>query len=192
MKNHQRAGRVILCLAIIITIAALAVAGCTESANEHQGQMTAPGEKQSENSAVKSIAVIRTTSTPTQPALDPALPGAVITFNPVGEKNVGDSVLITGTTSLPAATDLFWQVRQDTGTPPTSIDMSSRIGIMANNQVTKGDGTSNHVALTVEPKDTKDLVAGKYVALVVSLKGDPMTVDPTTGTLAGYTYLTLK
>jgi hypothetical protein len=161
--------------------------------------MTTPGEKQTVNPAATAHVTTRITTAPASPktvqptpAPDPVLPGAVITFDRVGEKKAGDSLLITGTTSLPAGTNLFWEIRQDTGTPPVGIDMSSRMGIMANNQVTKGTGTSNRIALAVDAKDTKNLVTGKYVALVVSLKGDPMTVDPTTGTLAGYTYLTLK
>lgn len=126
---------------------------------------------------------------PAQPSSDPVLPNAVITFDPIGDRKTGNTFNITGTTSLPAGTNLFWEVRLDTGTPPTGIDMNSRMGIMANNQVTKGSGTSNRVSLAVE---TKDLVPGKYVALAISLKGDPVTVDPTTGTLAGYTYLNLE
>jgi len=161
--------------------------------------MTTQGEKQTVNPVATTHVTTRIATASaslktmqTTPAPDPVLPGAVITFDRVGEKKAGDSLLITGTTSLPAGTNLFWQIRQDTGTPPTDIDMSSRMGIMANNQVTKGAGSSNQLALAVDAKDTKNLVTGKYVALVVSLKGDPMTVDPTTGTLAGYTYLTLK
>jgi hypothetical protein len=197
MKTQQKSGHWLICLVLLITIVILAVAGCTESATGQQGQMTTTGEKQSENAAAKTTVTIRTTSAMVQPpaahpAPDPVLPGAVITFDRVGEKKTGDSLLITGTTSLPAGTNLFWQIRQDTGIPPAGIDMSSRMGIMANNQVIKGAGSSNLVALAVDAKDTKNLVEGNYVALVVSLKGDTMTVDPTTGTLAGYTYLTLK
>lgn len=197
MKNHQRTGKALICLAIIITLATLAVAGCTESATDQQGQMPVASEKQIEKPVAKTTVTLRTPSIPvqtvsTQSVPDLALPGAVITFDRVGEKKTGDSLFITGTTSLPAGTNLFWQIRQDTGSAPTGLDMSSRMGIMANNQVTKGDGTSNRVALSVDAKDTKDLVTGKYVALVVSFKGDPMTVDPATGTLAGYTYLTLE
>ena len=194
MKNHQSAGRALICLAIIITLASLAVAGCTESAAEQQGQMPVASEKQMEKPVAKTTVTMRTTSAPvqtasTQPAPDPVFPGAVITFDPIGDRKTGDKFTITGTTSLPAGTNLFWEIRQDTGTPPTAIDMNSQMGILANNQVTKGSSTSNRVSLDA---DMKDIIPGKYVVIVVSLKGDPMTVDPTTGTLAGYTYLTLK
>jgi hypothetical protein len=196
MKTQQKSGHGLICLVLLLTIATLAVAGCTESASEHQGQMTAPGEKQSENATVKTTITIRTTSATVQPpaahpAPDPVPPGDAIIFDRIGEKKTGDFLLITGTTGLPAGTNLFWQIRQDTGTPPAGVDMSSRMGIMANNQVIKGAGSSNQVALAVDAKNTKDLVAGKYVILAVSLKGETKTVDPTTGKLAGYTYLTL-
>jgi len=197
MINHQKAGKAFVCLAILITLATLAAAGCTESAAGQQGHMPIASEKQDEQSVATTIITMRTTIAPaqtaaTQPVPAPVVPGAVITFDAVGEKKTGDSLLITGTTSLPAGTNLFWQIRQDTGKAPTGIDMDSRLGIMANNKVIKSDGTLGLVALAVDAKDTKDLAAGKYVALVVSLTGDPATVDPTTGTLAGYTYLTLK
>ena len=57
---------------------------------------------------------------------------------------------------------------------------------MANNYVLKGNGVSNTVSLDV---DTKDMKAGKYVVIVASLNGND---DPSTGTLAGYTYFTLN
>jgi hypothetical protein len=191
MKNHERSGRILI-LATILIIATLAIAGCTESAPDGQGGIGTTTEKQSMDTGAKTVTTIRTTSIPSQPAADPVLPGAVITFDPVGEKKTGDPLHIAGTTSLPAGTNLFWQIRPDTGNPPAGIDMDSRMGIMANNQVTKGSGTSNLVSLSVESKDTKDLTPGKYVIVIVSLKGDPMTTNPSTGTLAGYNYLTLK
>jgi hypothetical protein len=191
MKNHERSGRTLV-LATIFIIATLAIAGCTESAPDGQGGIGTTTEKQSMDTGAKTVTTMRTTSIPSQPAADPVLPGAVITFDPVGEKKTGDPLLITGTTSLPAGTNLFWQIRPDTANPPAGIDMDSRMGIMANNQVTKGSGTSNQVSLSVESKDTKDLTPGKYVIVIVSLKGDPMTTNPSTGTIAGYGYLTLK
>jgi hypothetical protein len=191
MKNHEICDRALI-LATIFIIAILAIAGYTESAPDGQGGKGTTTEKQSMDTGAKTVTTTRTTSISSQPAKDPVLPGAVITFDPVGEKKIGDPLLITGTTSLPAGTNLFWQIRNDTGIPPTGIDMSSRIGIMANNQVAKDSGTSNQISLSVEAKNTKDLKSGKYVIIIVSLNGDPMTTNPSTGTLAGYSYLILK
>jgi hypothetical protein len=187
MKSHQKPGPGLVCLALLITIAILMVAGCTGSDPGQQSQVTIAHEKQSEKLVATTIVTMRTMAA--QPSSDPVLSTAVITFDPTNDRKAGDQFNITGTTSLPTGTNLFWEIRLDTGTPPTGIDLNSRMGIMANNQVTRGRGNLNRVSLAI---DTKDLVPGKYVALAVSLRGNPMTVDPTTGTLAGYTYLTLK
>ncbi|MFA6332806.1 MAG: hypothetical protein WCX22_07640, partial [Methanoregula sp.] len=124
-----------------------------------------------------------------QPASAPVQYNGVITIDPVGDHKTGDTFTITGITSLSVGTNLFWDIAPDTGIAPKGIDMNQQIGIMANNQVAKGSGTSNQVSLDV---DLKDMPSGKYVVIVVSLEGDPMTVDPSTGTLAGYTYMTVK
>ena len=92
--------------------------------------------------------------TPVQPAITK---DDYIRLNAIGDRSVGDQFLITGTTSLPVGTTMFWQVIQDKGTIPDSIDMTG-MGIMANNAVTKGDGTSNRVSLAV---DLTGLAAGR-------------------------------
>lgn len=194
MKPHQEQWAGLTCLALVIAIVMLAIAGCTDSAHGQQVQPTVTNEKQIEKPAATAIVMTRATAasvqpSPTQPLSDPVLPGAVITFDPIGDRKTGDKFTITGTSSLPAGTNLFWEIRPYTGTPPTGIQMTSQMGILANNQVTKGSGTANRVALEVE---MKDMSPGKYVVVVVSLNGDPMTENPSTGTLAGYTYFTLK
>ena len=191
MNIHERSGRACIPATILI-IATLAIAGCTESVPNGQSGTGTATEKMTMNNGAKPVTTMTTAGIPSQPAADPVLPGAVIAFDPVGEKKAGNPLLITGTSSLPAGTNLFWEIRQDTGTPPAGIDMNSRMGIMANNQVIQGSGIANKVSLSIEAKDTKDLIPGKYVIVVVSLKGDPMTTDPATGILAGYTYVTLK
>ncbi len=197
MKTHKKSGLGFICLTMLIAIAMITIAGCVGSVQESQSKVTSASNVQTGHT-------ITTTAVTTRPANVPATKttttlasssiqsNGVITFDPTSDKNAGDTFRITGTTSLPAGTNLFWQVRPDTGTPPTGIDMNSKMGIMANNQVTKGSSAANQVSLSVDAKDSKDLAAGKYVVLAVSLKGDPMTTDPTTGILAGYTYITLK
>ncbi|WP_321507223.1 hypothetical protein [uncultured Methanoregula sp.] len=117
----------------------------------------------------------------------PAQSAGVITFNPIGDKKSGDTFTITGTTSLPAGTNLVWQIIPYSGTVPTGIDMNAQIGIMANNQVTKGSAASNRISLDV---DMQDMKPGKYVIVAASLKGERMS--PATGILAGYTYFTMR
>jgi hypothetical protein len=197
MKQDQKPNLWLTGLTVIIAIAIITIAGCAGSTDEQQGQVNAAGTVQAEHPAATTAiatksATVQETKKTTTPVPTPVRSNGVITFDPIGDQKAGSTFHITGTTSLPAATNLFWQIMPDTRITPTGIDMSSRMGIMANNQVIKGSGTANQVSLSVEAKDTKDLVAGKYVVIVVSLKGDPMTTDPSTGTLAGYTYVTLK
>ena len=123
--------------------------------------------------------------TPVQPAITR---DDYIRLNPIGDRSVGDQFLITGTTSLPVGTTMFWQVIQDKGTIPDSIDMTG-MGIMANNAVTKGDGTSNRVSLAV---DLNKMAPGKYIAVVSEMKGDMATGDIRMGDLAGSAGFTVK
>jgi hypothetical protein len=114
--------------------------------------------------------------------------GNYIRLNAIGDHSVGDQFLITGTTSLPVGTSLLWQVMPDTGTLPTGIDRTAK-GIMANSQVTKGDGTSNRVSLAV---DMNEQAPGKWVVLVGEIKGDTATGDVKMGELAGSASFTVK
>jgi hypothetical protein len=197
MKQDQKPGLWLTGLTVIIAIAIITIAGCAGSTDEQQGQVNAAGNVQTEHPAATTAiatksATVQETKKTTTPVPTPVRSNGVVTFDPIPDQRAGVGFTITGTTSLPAGTNLFWDIRPDTGTIPTGIDMNSQMGIMANNQVIKGSGTANQVSLSIEAKSTKDLVTGKYVVVVVSLKGDPMTTDPSTGTLAGYTYVTLK
>ena len=84
--------------------------------------------------------------TPVQPTITK---DDYIRINAIGNRSVGDQFLITGTTSLPVGTTLIWEIMPDTGTLPTGLDLNAT-GIMANNAVTKGDGTSNRISLAVD------------------------------------------
>jgi hypothetical protein len=198
METIQRQGWIFVCLVLFMTIASVVMTGCTDSAAGQQRQVTAVHEQQNENPTGKVTAAVTlmTTGAPAQKTVSPApAPDSspdMITFDPVGEKKTGESFALIGTTSLPAGTNLFWQIMPDTGKTPAGIDISAPLGVMANNQVKSGKGNSNTVSLSVDGESTKDLPKGKYIVIVVSLKGDPSTTDPTTGTLAGYTSVPLK
>lgn len=110
-----------------------------------------------------------------------------VRLNPIGDKKVGDQFLITGTTSLPAGVSLIWQVMPYTGTIPTGLDMNAK-GIMANNPVTKGDGTANRVSLAV---DLGNMQPGEYIAMVGPMKGDPEKRDIAMGDPVGSTRFTV-
>ncbi len=109
-----------------------------------------------------------------------------IRISAIGDRAAGDQFLITGTTSLPVGTSLIWQVMPDTGTIPAALDLNAR-GIMANNAVTKGDGTANRVSLAV---DTGGFQPGVYVVIVGEMKGEPPA--PEIGDLAGTARFTVR
>ncbi len=111
-----------------------------------------------------------------------------IRINAIGDRKVGDQFLITGTTSLPVGTSMIWEIMPDTGTPPAGLDLNAA-GIMANNAVTKGDGTSNRVSLAV---DMSTMKPGKWVVLVGVMKGEPNSGSIEIEKLTGTAYFTLK
>ena len=109
MKNHQKSGTVLICIALIIVVATIATAGC---ANIGKGQITATGNQQSEHPAAGTPLVPATTKTPEQPveaqlapASSPSTP--FITIDPIGDKNTGDLIIISGTTNLPSGASVY-------------------------------------------------------------------------------------
>lgn len=190
MKPRKNPGHRLAFLAVLIIAAAIAVTGCLESGS---GRMASVHGTQAENPAAAQNVTAGATTGPAPGTVQPpgvTVPSAmVIQFDPVRGKKIGDPLVITGTTRLPEGTDLFWQIRPDTGMPPTGIDMNSRMGIMENNRVTKGRGAVNQVSLTV---DTNKLVAGKYVAIAMTMKEDPGSGHLVIGDPAGYVNLTLN
>lgn len=111
-----------------------------------------------------------------------------IRINTIGDRSVGDQFLVTGTTSLPAGTGLIWEIMPYTGTIPAGLDLNAK-GIMANNPVTKGDGTTNRVSLAV---DLSNFAPGEYIAIVGEMKGDPANKEIAMGDPVGSTRFTVK
>ena len=195
MKSQQESGIGFACLALLIVVMTLVSAGCMESTPVQQGQATATHDQQVANPTSGTAAPTRITTAPaplktTQAAPAPVSSTGVIKIDPIGDKNTGDTFTLTGTASLPAGTNIIWQILPDTGTPPTGLDGNSQMSVGGNYPVTKGEGTHNRISLTVP---LGRLVPGKYVAIVGKMKG-----DQTTGTVFeigndyGYTYFTLK
>ena len=189
MKLQKNSGIRVASLILIVAVATILIAGCTDSASARQSQSASTNSPQGGQAAAGTAAkttVLPASSATTQPALTQASSAKTLSFDPISNRNAGDKFTITGTTTLAADTGLFWEIIPDPGTTPTGVDLNAQIGIMANNHVLKGNGASNTVSLDV---DTKDMKAGKYVVIVASLNGN---ADPSTGTLAGYTYFTLN
>jgi hypothetical protein len=187
MKNNQTSGFVLICLVILIA-ATLVIAGCVGSTSG-QSQVSSTNDKQSEHPATgTTVATRATASTPlktVKPTPAPGLSTAGVAIDPISDKKTGDRFLLTATTSLPAGTEIMWQILPDTGTPPSNLDGNSQMSVGANNQVIKGEGTTNRISVAV---DLGRLEPGKYAVIVGEEKGNEYAI----GSRFGYTYFTLK
>jgi hypothetical protein len=175
MRTDHQTGSGLICITILIILATIAIAGCADSAQVPQSQETPTGNVLTGHPAAGTttatrIATVMATQRTAQPASGPVSSTGVIKIDPISDKNAGDTFTLTGTTSLPAGTNILWQILPDTGTPPTGPDGNSMMSVGGNYLVTKGEGTSNRISLSI---DLGRLVPGKYVAIVGKMKGDP-------------------
>jgi hypothetical protein len=193
MTSDRTPGTGLVCLVLLIMIATIAVAGCTDSAHDRQIQETTTHDQPAMNPASGTAVATKTTASPvktTRAVPAPVSSTGVIKIDPIGDKKTGETFTLTGTTSLPEGTSIIWQIMPDTGTPPTGLDPDSQMSVGGNYLVTKGDGTLNRISLAV---DLGRLVPGKYVAIVGKMKGDQTTgMVFEIGNDYGYTSFTLK
>ncbi len=85
----------------------------------------------------------------------------------VGVKHAGDQFLVTGTTNLPVGSEVIWEVAPSVA--PNFPDTGTFSGMMANSEVTRGDGGTNRVSLAV---DSTALEPGEYTVRVSNVVGD--------------------
>jgi hypothetical protein len=195
MRTDHQTGSGLICITILIILATIAIAGCADSAQVPQSQETPTGNVLTGHPAAGTttatrIATVMATQRTAQPASGPVSSTGVIKIDPISDKNAGDTFTLTGTTSLPAGTNILWQILPDTGTPPTGIDGDSRMAVGGNNMVAKGDSSVNRISIAV---DLDRLIPGKYVAIVGKPKRDQSQSPPfEIGSDYGYTYFTLK
>jgi len=111
MKPRKRADLMLACPVLLAAIAILIIAGCTDAVPDQQDQAPALSETPHENPAAAGKNN-PTTRAPAQPAPvrstsvpDTSLP--YITFDPVGDKNIGDLLVFSGTTNLPEKTAVY-------------------------------------------------------------------------------------
>jgi hypothetical protein len=120
-----------------------------------------------------------------------------ISVDPIGDKNIGDQITITGKTSLPPGTEILVQVyaacyesgcgtTTDTKTGTVSGEFSGATGTVT---VVKGTGNVNTWSTPIE---TKTFKSGEYVVTADSLKGDLSKGDYTKGDISGATKFTLN
>ncbi len=195
MKSQQKSGIRLICITLLIVVITMVSAGCLESTQDQKSQVTTTHDQQGKNPATSMAVTTRTTTAPaplktTQSAPAPISSTGVIKIDPISDKKTGDTFTLSGTTSLPAGTNIICQIMPDTGTPPTGIDGASQMSVGGNYQVTKGEGTTNRISLAV---NLGRLVPGKYVAIVGKMKGDETSgIVFEIGKDYGYTYFTLK
>lgn len=175
MRTDHQTGPGLICITILVIFATIAIAGCVDSAQVPQSKETSAGTIQTGYPATGTTTATRTTTVPapqkTIPSTTtPVSSTGVVKIDPISDKNAGDTFTLTGTTSLPAGTNILWQILPDTGTPPAGPDGNSMMSVAGNYLVTKGDGTSNRISLSIA---LGRLVPGKYVAIVGKMKGDP-------------------
>jgi hypothetical protein len=187
MKIQAGSGPGLLCLVILLVIAVIAIAGCVDSTHGPQSLATPTGTQQSEKPVVTRTVTMSTTTvpllqktsdiTPTPQKTSTPLPttgssDGVIHLDPLGVIYTGENYVITGTTSLPAGTDLVLQLRPDNGTIPTGYDKDAPGGCAGGPAwITKGNGTVNRIVIegSITPGEHGQ---GKWVAVVGDRK-DP-------------------
>ncbi|WP_292367708.1 hypothetical protein [Methanoregula sp. UBA64] len=107
MKPQQNPGIGCISLILLLAIAGVLIAGCTDSSSPGQnGQVSVPPTVTPISGKTKGPL----TTVPASPTQDRS--GPFIAINPVGEKKIGDVLVISGTTSLPEKTPVYlsWTV----------------------------------------------------------------------------------
>lgn len=151
MKTDQKPGYGLVCLAVLFTIATLMIAGCTDSTEGRQN----PASTGSETPA-SVMAVTATTTAQSTPAPDPTKP--FITIDPIGEKKIGDLIVISGTTNLPENSAIYmYRTYGDSGEEK----------MIANRQVLAGTGGTNRWRFV---SDTSGFEPGSYKIRVAAAK----------------------
>jgi hypothetical protein len=118
MKTNRQAGIGIINLAFLAAIAAALIAGCLEPAAEKDSLTDIPDEIPDIHPAVNTTITAGTVKSPgpgataqPSPASGSSIP--FIRIDPVGNKNTGDLIIISGTTNLPHGTGIYLKERND-------------------------------------------------------------------------------
>jgi len=171
MKTEKRSGHVLVCLAILVTIATMVVVGCTDSASNPQDQVTVTGGKPGEHSTASIGVTTKATvapspqktisqtlasrlSTTTAPAStsspsERAIPNGIL-IDGIRDITAGDSLVVSGRTSLPAGTNLIVKV------VPVTMNKGTIAGDFRNpeksavTKVTAGSANGNRFSITLE------------------------------------------
>jgi hypothetical protein len=180
MTQDRKPNPVLAGLAVLFTIAALMIAGCTDSPESHQGQVITAPETQAGYvtpaiTATGTIPVqVSQTSTTTVPAdtSDPserAIPNGIL-INGIRDITAGDPLVVSGRTSLPVDTDLIVIV------VPVTMDSGKITGNFKNRElsavtkVTAGAANGNRFSVTL---DTGKLEPAEHILFVSDKNDEP-------------------
>jgi hypothetical protein len=111
-----------------------------------------------------------------------------ISVDPLSDKNVGDQFTITGTTSLPAGTQILAEVYPASYEDKTGTGSGEFTGATGTVTITKGTDGANTWAF---PLDTTTFMPMEYLVSVSSVKGDLSKGDYTKGDISGSTKFTV-
>jgi hypothetical protein len=111
-----------------------------------------------------------------------------ISVDPLNDKNAGDAFTITGTTNLPAGTDLMIQVYATSFEKSTS-DTGEFSGAVGTVRVVSGNGGTNTWSMDV---DTSPFVPMEYLVNASVFTGNAAKGDFSTGSPFGTTTFTIR
>ncbi|MDD1694500.1 MAG: hypothetical protein LUQ71_07230 [Methanoregula sp.] len=186
MKTDLKPGHMLLGLAVLFTVITIMIAGCTDSTEGRQDQTATIQDTQSGHAT--STAVTTTSvqapqktvlQTPTSSATgvpaaasDPserAVPDGIL-IDGIRDIPQGDSLVVSGRTSLPVGTDLIIKV------VPVTMDKGKIDGDFGNleksavTKVTGGSTNGNRFSVTFE---TGDLPAADHIVFVSDKNDEP-------------------
>jgi PBP1b-binding outer membrane lipoprotein LpoB len=151
MKTTQATRTALICLAVLVTIATIMIAGCTDSTEGRQNTVSTGSE-----TPTSVMAVTATTTAQPTPAPDPTKP--FITIDPIGDKKIGDLLIVSGTTSLPEKSAIYmYRTYGDSGEEKMT----------ANRQILAGTGGTNRWRFV---SDTSGFEPGSYKIRVAAAK----------------------
>jgi hypothetical protein len=179
MTPDRKPDPVLAGLAVLFTIAILLIAGCTGSPEVRQDAATTIQAPQSEH--VTSPAV--TSGTPAVTAPQPSVTGVPsgtpdpseravpngILIDGIRDILVGDTLVVSGRTSLPVGTDLIVQVVPVTMAKGTLAGDFKTVEKSAMTKVVKGSANGNRFSVTF---DTANLPLADHIVFVSEMNND--------------------
>ncbi len=165
MRTDQKSGIRRICLALFITIAILVIAGYMDSPHDERDRMTATDKMPDENPAPGTAATTGAASAqkPAEPVTGaPQSPQSAgpLAIDSIGDKTVGDLLVVSGTTHLPlrAPVTIRWK-----------YGASGEDKVLANRPVHPGADGAGRFRFVF---DTSGFKPGSYTMTVATGKKD--------------------